>query len=152
LAGLDRIAGRLPIILPMHPRTHAVLRGAGASWRPAADLRVVEPLPYLDMLRLVDAAALVLTDSGGLQKEAFILGRPCVTLRDETEWTETLDAGANALVGTDPDRMSAAVDAWCGRNWGLAEELERKALALYGEGNAAERIVDAVVALFGSHG
>ena len=96
------------------------------------------------MLRLVDAAALVLTDSGGLQKEAFILGRPCVTLRDETEWVETLEAGANALAGTDPDRIDAAVEAWRDRGWGRAERLGGKARALYGEGKAAERIVDAV--------
>jgi UDP-N-acetylglucosamine 2-epimerase len=122
------------------------------DWKPAAGLRVVEPLPYLDMLRLVDASALVLTDSGGLQKEAFILGRPCVTPRDETEWTETLESGANTLVGTDPDRMCAAVETWRGRGWGRADDLGCKALALYGQGNAAERIVDAVVALLRPQG
>ena len=89
----------------------------------------------------------LLTDSGGVQKEAFILGRPCVTLRDETEWTETLEAGANMLAGTDPDRMCAVVETWRGRGWARANDLGRRAMTLYGEGKAAERIVDAVVAM-----
>jgi UDP-GlcNAc3NAcA epimerase len=147
LAGLSRVAKQIPVVLPMHPRTGAALHGAGMDWKPEPRLRLVEPLPYLDMLRLVDAAALVLTDSGGVQKEAFILGRPCVTLRDETEWTETLEAGANMLAGTDPDRMCAVVETWRGRAWARANDLGRRALTLYGEGKAAERIVDAVVAM-----
>jgi UDP-N-acetylglucosamine 2-epimerase len=104
-------------------------------------------LPYLDMLQLVDSAALVLTDSGGLQKEAFMLGRPCVTLREETEWTETVDAGANTLVGTDTDRMCEAAERWARRGWARAEDLGRRAGALYGGGKAAERIVQAVMAM-----
>ncbi len=147
LAGLNQVAGQLPVVLPLHPRTRSALRDAGVDWQPATHLCVIDPLPYLDMLRLVEAAALVLTDSGGVQKEAFILGRPCVTLRDETEWTETLEAGANVLAGTDPERMRAAVERWRGRGWGRADGLGRQAFALYGEGKAAERIVGAVVAI-----
>ena len=147
LTGLNQVAAELPIILPLHPRTRAILRDTSVDWQPAAGLRIVEPLPYLDMLRLVDAASLVLTDSGGLQKEAFILGRACITLREETEWTETLEAGANRLAGVDPDRIRAAVDAWRERDWGHADTLGRRALTLYGEGRAAQCIVDAVLAI-----
>ena len=147
LAGLGRVARKLPVVLPMHPRTRMALDAAGIGRGPAAGLRYVEPLSYLDMLRLVDSAAVVLTDSGGLQKESFILGRPCVTLRDETEWVETLEVGANTLAGTDPDRIDTAVGAWRGRNWGRDDALGVKARALYGEGRAAERIVDQLVAL-----
>lgn len=147
LAGLEQVAQQLPVVLPMHPRTRAALHGVGMDRHAAAGLQIVEPLPYLDMLRLVDGAALVLTDSGGLQKEAFILGRPCVTLRDETEWVETLEAGANVLAGTDPDRICAAAAAWRQRGWGRDDALGSSALALYGEGRAAERIVDEVVTM-----
>lgn len=147
LAGLGEVARRLPVVLPLHPRTRAALRVAAADWQPPTGLRLVEPLSYLDMLRLVDGAAAVLTDSGGLQKEAFILGRPCVTLREETEWVETLEAGANVLAGTDPERMLAAVEAWQGRGWGRAESLGSRAHELYGGGKAAGRIVEAVLAM-----
>jgi UDP-GlcNAc3NAcA epimerase len=147
LAGLGRVARQLPVVLPIHPRTRAALDAAGLGAESVAGMRYVEPLSYLDMLRLVDSAVLVLTDSGGLQKEAFILGKPCVTLRDETEWVETLEAGANLLAGTDPDRINAAVQAWRGRGWGRGDALGVKARALYGEGQAAERIVDEVLAM-----
>lgn len=147
LAGLRLVARQLPVVLPLHPRTRAALDAAGMGAELSAGLRYVEPLPYLDMLRLVDAAAVVLTDSGGLQKESFILGRPCVTLRDETEWVETLEAGANSLAGTEPDRINAAVEAWRTRGWGRADALGGKARALYGAGMAAGRIVDQLVAL-----
>jgi UDP-N-acetylglucosamine 2-epimerase len=145
LAGLERVARQLPVVLPIHPRTRAALRGVDPDWQPSPGLTLVEPLSHLDMLRLVDAAALVITDSGGLQKEAFILGRPCITLRDETEWVETLDAGANTLVGTDAERLQAAVETWRERNWGREDAFGGKALDSYGGGKAAGRIVDAVV-------
>jgi UDP-N-acetylglucosamine 2-epimerase len=145
LAGLERVAPQLPVVLPIHPRTRAALRGIDADWQPAAGLRFVDPVAHVDMLRLVDAAALVITDSGGLQKEAFILGRPCVTLRDETEWVETVEAGANATVGADPGRLEAAVEHWRMRDWGRTDMLAAKAFSLYGEGGAAERIVEAVL-------
>jgi len=146
LEGLNRIAQDMPVVFPMHPRTRAVVQSKLVGWKPASNLCVVEPLSYLDMLRLVDESAIVLTDSGGLQKETFILGRPCVTLREETEWGETLAAGANIVVGTEPCRLMAAVDNWRKKGWGRADELGRKALALYGQGRAAHRILDAIVA------
>jgi UDP-N-acetylglucosamine 2-epimerase len=101
-----------PVILPLHPRTAGVIRAAGLELPASSRLRIIEPLGYLDMLALVARAHIVLTDSGGLQKEAFFLGRPCVTLREETEWVETVAGGGNVVAGSDPARVAAAVRDW----------------------------------------
>jgi UDP-GlcNAc3NAcA epimerase len=101
--GLGQLA--LPVILPLHPRTRARLDGT--IWIPG-NVELREPVGYLAMLTLVQHARAVLTDSGGLQKEAIWLGIPCITLREETEWVETLEGGWNQLVGADPDRIAAA--------------------------------------------
>ena len=93
------------VIFPMHPRTRAAIAAAG--WSPGPNVTVLEPQGYLAMIRLESSAAAVLTDSGGVQKEAFWLGVPCVTLRDETEWTETLADGRNVLAGADTERIVA---------------------------------------------
>jgi len=121
-----------PVVLPLHPRTRQRLAGMGR--RPAGAVRVVKPVPYLEMLALESRARAILTDSGGVQKEAFILGTPCITLRDTTEWVETVKAGANRLVGVDPDRILRAV-----------RSLERRrprwsAARVYGDGRASEAI------------
>ena len=103
LDGLGRL-GR-PVLLPLHPRTRARLGDVALA--PTIDVR--EPASYLEMLTLTRNAHRVVTDSGGLQKEAFWLGVPCATLREETEWVETLDGGWNHLVGADADRLVAAL-------------------------------------------
>jgi len=95
------------VVLPLHPRTRAAMGRDGLT-QAEARLHVTEPVGHRAALRLAAGARVVLTDSGGLQKEAFWLGVPCVTLRDETEWTETLDGGWNVLAGHDPDRIVAA--------------------------------------------
>ena len=121
-----------PVILPVHPRTRQVL----AAENIACDaVRAVDPVSYLDMLRLETASRAILTDSGGVQKEAYFAGVPCITLRDETEWVELVDAGWNRLVGSAPDRIARAF-AW-------AEAMDRAASqgGLYGDGHAAERIL-----------
>ncbi len=111
-ATLRTIAGALsslpmPVVLPMHPRTRARAGAETGLW--GDGVRVVEPLGYLDMLVVEDNAAVILTDSGGVQKEAWFLGVPCVTLRRETEWVETVETGWNTLVGADPERIVEAV-------------------------------------------
>jgi UDP-N-acetylglucosamine 2-epimerase len=90
----------VPVIFPAHPRTRKKFVEYGI--KPAENVRVVEPLPYFDMLTLLSGARAVLTDSGGVQKEAYILKMPCVTLRENTEWVETIEDGWNVLVGTMP--------------------------------------------------
>ena len=95
-----------PVVFPVHPRTRAAL-GTAADGLPS--LRLIDPVGYLDMVRLESAARLIVTDSGGVQKEAYWLGVPCVTVRDETEWVETVAAGWNTLTGAETDEIVAAV-------------------------------------------
>jgi UDP-N-acetylglucosamine 2-epimerase len=125
-----------PVIWPIHPRTTAVLRSTDMA--PATNVSALEPVAYLPMLALERAAALVATDSGGVQKEAYLAGTPCVTLRTETEWVETVAAGWNRVAGDDPDalRHALADEAFMDRS--------RPRPALYGDGHAAERIVAAL--------
>jgi UDP-N-acetylglucosamine 2-epimerase len=125
-------SGRLTIF-PAHPRTRAALRAAAVEL--SANTRVIDPVGYLAMLVLEQGAEVVVTDSGGVQKEAYFAGRPCVTLRDSTEWTETVAAGWNVLVGTDPDAIAAAT----GR---FRPTTDRP--ALFGDGHAAEKVVAAL--------
>lgn len=122
----------LPVLFPCHPRTRAALARLGLDGG-LARLRVVDPLPYAEMLGLVADARVVLTDSGGLQKEAMFLAVPCVTLRDETEWVDTISAGWNRLAGTDPGRIRAAIAA-------AVRPAAPPDLAAWGGGRAAERI------------
>lgn len=98
-----------PVILPLHPRTRKAVAQAGYVTRQGGSLRFVDPLGYLDMLRLTASARLVVTDSGGLQKEAYWLGVPCVTVRGETEWVETVETGWNRLVKADAAAIRSAL-------------------------------------------
>jgi UDP-N-acetylglucosamine 2-epimerase len=121
-----RESGR-PVVFPAHPRT----RAAGVDAPP--NVRLIEPVGYLEMLVLEDAAEAIVTDSGGVQKEAYFAGRPCVTLRDSTEWTETVEAGWNVLAGADSRAIADAMRSF--RPSGPRPEL-------FGDGRAAEKIVD----------
>ncbi len=137
-ARLERLVDLLaalptPVVFPAHPRTRARLEAAGLLER-LAGVQVVAPLGYLDFLELARRSRRILTDSGGVQKEAYLLGVPCVTLRDTTEWVETVDAGWNVLVDLDVGAALAAVEA--------APPAERP--ELYGGGHAAERVRDVV--------
>lgn len=124
------------IVLPLHPRTRSRIEQWGLENCVFGGLRIVEPLGYLDMLALEQAARLILTDSGGIQKEALFFGKPCVTLRPETEWVETVESGWNMLAGADPERIIAGIAR---RDWpgGPAPQL-------YGDGRAAVKIVEAL--------
>ncbi len=125
-----------PVVLPLHPRTRARLQQAGleAQLRAAPGMVVCEPLGYLELTALLCQARRALTDSGGLQKEAYLAGVPCVTMRANTEWTETVQAGWNVLVDLDAD---AALDA-------LARQPPATRPALYGDGHAGQRVVQAL--------
>jgi len=122
-----------PVVFPVHPRTEAALRDQGLYDTVRAELRCIDPVGYLDFVRLLEGADRVVTDSGGVQKEAFFVETPCVTLREETEWTETVTHGWNRLVGADG---AAILDA-------LATPVDTATRPEpYGDGNAAPRIVE----------
>jgi UDP-N-acetylglucosamine 2-epimerase len=145
LRALDDIArDDLPLIFPLHPRTASRLSTLMPNWGGNARLRIVEPLGYLDSLMLLSNARVCLTDSGGLQKEALFVGCPCVTLRSETEWVETLDAEANVLTDGDPARLHAAVAFWKERYPRGGADFTPAAIASFGPGNAAQAILDAI--------
>jgi UDP-GlcNAc3NAcA epimerase len=123
-----------PVVLPLHPRTRARLEAAGLVERLTAGVRLVPPLGYLEFTALLLHSRGVLTDSGGVQKEAYLAGVRCVTLRSTTEWTETVDTGWNVLVDLDPDAAAAA----------LERPLPAERPPLYGDGRAGERVVAAL--------
>lgn len=131
--GLAEIARKQPVVLPIHPRTRGKLAEFGLMER-LAGVQLVEPVSYLDMVTLEKNAAVIVTDSGGIQKEAFFYRVPCVTTRRETEWVETVEAGWNVLVGTDCQAIVAAVESHARR--------ARRDVQPYGDGDAANRIVD----------
>ncbi len=113
LSALTHISRHLPVVFPIHPRTRKNLAEFGL--RPPGEsggrVRFVEPLGYLDFLRLYSGARLVLTDSGGIQEETTALGIPCLTLRENTERPVTVELGTNRVVGTDPERIVAEAEA-----------------------------------------
>src|SRR5262249_53970740 len=137
--GLTEVAKRLPVVLPLHPRTRAVLKREDKA-TDGNGLRIIDPVGYLDMASLEKHARLVVTDSGGVQKEAFFHRVPCVTLRDETEWVELVELGWNRLVppitaDAVRDGVLAAIDV----------SGKEPPPELYGGGHAAERIVKSLV-------
>ena len=129
-----------PIVLPLHPRTKNTLGSHLAE--EMGKVIVTDPVPYLDMLTLEDNASLILTDSGGVQKEAYFFGVPCVTLRDETEWVELVETGWNQVVGADPKMISDAIGAFEARN---AQLPPGRSKTLYGDGHAAQSIVELLI-------
>jgi len=124
-----------PVVFPVHPRTRARLNELGVEQ--GGNLIEVDPVGYLDMVRLEKDARMILTDSGGVQKEAYWQGVPCVTLREDTEWVETIENGWNMLVGTDAEAIRDAVRSF-------APPAERP--ELYGDGHASERCVEVLAA------
>ncbi|KAG5180372.1 UDP-N-acetylglucosamine 2-epimerase [Tribonema minus] len=134
VAALSDTARKLPVVWPLHPRTRGVLLREGLLDRlEACGVRLVEPVGYLDMVQMEKYAALVVTDSGGVQKEAYFFKVPCVTMRDETEWAELVDAGWNRLAPpNDPDTVLTAIRQALGTRGGEVSP--------YGDGDAAGKI------------
>jgi UDP-N-acetylglucosamine 2-epimerase len=127
--GLARIGE--PLVFPAHPRTQASLARIGAR------LPTIAPLGYLDLAALASQARVIVTDSGGLQKEAYWYGVPCVTARSSTEWVDTVEIGANVLVDDDPEALARAV---------AEARFPAGAPPLYGDGHASERVATALYA------
>ena len=135
----------MPVVFPLHPRTRARLtqvpsETVSANFDTLEDstpgLLIIPPVGYLQMVWLLEHCRLVLTDSGGVQKEAYFFQKPCVTLRDETEWVELIEAGVNTLVGADPARILSA-----------SKEMATRSIpqpTLYGDGHSAEKIVESL--------
>lgn len=137
VSALSNIAENIPVVFPLHPRTRKLLSDFGLIER-LGNVKVTTPLPFLDMIALEQAALVILTDSGGVQKEAFFYGVPCITLRDETEWVETIQLGANRLVG------AATVEILTAFNHVVNKGRVAVQNTPYGDGNAAEKIVSLV--------
>jgi len=139
LEALREIAKETPVLLPIHPRTKQLLHNVGKEeWLDS--ITILEPLSYLEMLRLEMSAKAILTDSGGMQKEAFFHRVPCITMRDETEWVETVILGWNNIAGADKEKIVKAFHA-------LGEmSVANNIRSPYGTGNSANQILDILLA------
>ena len=144
LGAVARIADRLPVVFPVHPRTRKNIAAAGLHLEETKGIVLTDPLGYLEFLSLTSRARLVLTDSGGLQEESTVLGIPCLTLRKNTERPITIEEGTNVLVGTDPETILAEAERALGNGEGRAHRVP----ALW-DGQAAGRVVDAVMSRLG---
>lgn len=131
IKALDDISLKNPVVMPVHPRTLKKIKEAGIEF---SYIRMIEPVGYFDMLSLLKSCRGVFTDSGGLQKEAFFFKKPCITLREETEWLELVEHGFNCLAGADYEEILALERDFMGRSFDFG-------LSLYGDGRAGERIV-----------
>lgn len=131
---LNEIGNEKQIILPLHPRTRKIVEKLNIS---IDNLSIIEPVGYLEMVWLIDNCTLVMTDSGGLQKEAFFFEKPCITLRDETEWVELVENGFNVLVGADKDKM---IESYKKQKFNYNFDLN-----LYGGGDASRKIIRELV-------
>lgn len=129
LAALLYLNEKIPVVLPLHPRTEKMMDQLNLK-KIAEKLYLIPPLSYLDMVALEKKTIAIITDSGGVQKEAYYHGIPCITLRDETEWTETIDGGWNTIVGSDFDQILH----------GVKHAKKGRPITEYGDGNAAKKI------------
>jgi len=141
LEALDEIGKNTPVILPLHPRTKKMIK-VYHLFSDFKNIRFIEPVSYLDMLQLEKKAKAILTDSGGVQKEAYWFRTPCFTLREETEWVETIISGWNVLTGTNGKKIVGEV--------GRLEKRRKypKARKIYGDGRASQKIVQILIRHF----
>jgi UDP-GlcNAc3NAcA epimerase len=135
MTALEEIAERVPVIMPLHPRTRKYLSEAGLHLQ---NICCIEPVGYFDMVCLLDQCRAVFTDSGGVQKEAYFFHKPCITLRDETEWVELVEHGYNTLVGADRDKIVDAQQHFVNQDRDFS-------IPLYGNGNAADKIIELII-------
>ena len=129
---LNEIAKDQQIVLPLHPRTRNIINTLKVNIQ---NLTIIEPVGYLEMVWLIDNCDVVMTDSGGLQKEAYFFSKPCITLRDETEWVELIECGANVLVGADKDKIVNAFEHH------VEFDAQSSTSSLYGDGKASSIII-----------
>lgn len=135
--GLSAIAEKIRVVLPLHPRTRKMMNEQGLIQK-LGKVELLEPVSFLDMVRLEESARVIITDSGGVQKEALFFKVPCITMRDETEWVETVELGWNQLVEASGEKMfNAVVNAM--------DEVPPQVQAPYGDGQAAKRILSRIV-------
>jgi UDP-GlcNAc3NAcA epimerase len=139
IEGLERVATQIKTLIVAHPRTRQALQRTGLSFSHPG-ISVIDPVGYLDMLDIESGASVIITDSGGVQKEAYFCGVPCVTLRDETEWLETLEGGWNQLAGADPVAIAGLT----------SEALKRIPLGhppsvVFGDGKASQKIAGIIL-------
>ncbi|HMK77536.1 MAG TPA: UDP-N-acetylglucosamine 2-epimerase (non-hydrolyzing) [Thermodesulfobacteriota bacterium] len=139
---LNEIGKKTPVILPLHPRTKKVMKAYRLFFE-FKNINFIGPVSYLDMVKLEKNAGAILTDSGGVQKEAYWFGVPCLTLREETEWVETIKSGWNVLVGTSPEKIVKGVSHTEGRRRYL------KGNKIFGDGKASQKIVQILTRHFG---
>ena len=130
---LNKISNEIPIILPLHPRTKKIISNSQLKIN-NSQLIMIEPVGYLEMIYLLKTCSLVMTDSGGLQKEAFFFEKPCVTLRDETEWVELIENGFNKVVGADEDKIISGYQE-------MSQIKNNYKINLYGNGEASKKII-----------
>lgn len=135
IRALDKIAENLPVILPIHPRTRKLVAQNNITIK---NITLIEPVGYFDMITLLSNCSGVFTDSGGVQKEAFFFGKPCITMREETEWVELVEHGCNTLVGADYSKIMVAQQA-------IANQQVDTSKMLYGDGNAGFKIIQKLI-------
>lgn len=133
--GLNGINNSIPVVVPLHPRTRSILK----SQNIIPDFRIIEPVGYFDMIVLLKNSKMVITDSGGVQKEAFFFGKQCITMREQTEWVELVENGFNVLTGSDAEKIVKAF------NDGLVKKSDFT-MNLYGKGQAAEVAAKEIIA------
>ena len=134
IEGLNEINRKIPVVLPIHPRTRNVL----SQLKIQPDFKIIDPVGYLEMIMLLKSCELVVTDSGGLQKEAFFFRKQCITLREQTEWVELVDNGFNVLVGSDKQKLLLAFDE-------ANHKLPDFSLNLYGNGTTSQFIAKTIL-------
>ena len=133
VAGLNEINRQIPVVVPIHPRTRNILKQQNII----PEFKMIEPVGYFDMIMLLKNSELVITDSGGVQKEAFFFGKHCITLREQTEWVELVENGFNILVGSDSKKLFDAFESFKTKKTDFSVDL-------YGNGHAAERIAEII--------